>query len=253
MVFGYVLGFYLFKILNNWVCIYIFGYMFGFIYYLYYCKNRFKESFSKTPLFHDTNKRFLILSGSSLIKQITTYADRFILYPLMGGEKVAIYYASTIIAKCIALAVNPLNSLILSYLNISNKANRKYLVITLLCGSIICFSGYWLCLIISKPLLDILYPQYVNEALKLIKITTCTAMLDTLVYFSNPFLLKIFKPSFQIMLNLVSILIYGLSALFLLPSNGVVGICYSALISSIIKVSIILLISLTKVGNILLS
>ena len=68
------------------------------------------------------------------MNSIVKYADRLILYPLLGGVAVSIYYSATIISKLISLAVTPLSTVILSYFSKMESLKRRTFYVMLSVG-----------------------------------------------------------------------------------------------------------------------
>lgn len=243
---GYFCGYLIYKLTGAWQFIYILGYGFGSIFCGIVVGKLYRESKKITPLFKKTNRQILELSSSSFIKQLITYADRLILYPILGGELVGIYYSATLVGKIISLSTNPLNSFILSYISKSKNSVRKYLMKILLFSLVLCFALYWICLIISKPILLILYPQYYEGAMSIIYITLLSAMIETVISIITPFALKVFDTSLQVFISIISTVIYFLSAAILLIDYKLLGFSISVLLSSITKIGIIFWVSIIQ-------
>ena len=244
MGIGYFSGYSIYKLTGLWQYIYIFGYGFGGIFCGIIIGKFYKEPVKSTSLFKKTNKQILELSSSSFIKQLITYADRLILYPILGGELVAIYYAATLVGKIVSLFTNPLNSLLLSYISKPQNGIRKYLIKILIFSSGICFLLYWLCFLLSKPILLILYPQYCNAAMSIIHITLLSAMIEVVICIITPFTLKVFNTSLQVIVSIISTLVYFIAMFALLKTYKLIGFSIAVLLSSITKISIITFFSL---------
>lgn len=56
----------------------------------------------------------LFIAG--LISRLINYADKLLIYPVLGGEEVAVYYAASIIGKMISMLISPISNVVLSYL-----------------------------------------------------------------------------------------------------------------------------------------
>lgn len=241
---GYCIGFLIYRLTGLWQFIYIFGYGFGAIFCGIIIGKFYKEPIRSTFLFRKTNKQILELSTSSFIKQLITYADRLILYPILGGELVAIYYAATLVGKVISLFINPLNSLLLSYISPPKSGVRQYLIKILLISSGICFGMYWLCLLMSKPILLILYPQYCDAAMSIIHITLLSSMIEVVICIITPFTLKVFNTSLQVTISIISTVIYFIAMFACLKAYKLIGFSIAVLLSSIAKITIIIFVSL---------
>ena len=244
MAIGYFCGYLIYKLNGQWQFIYILGYGAGGLFCGVIIGKLYRESCICTLLFKKTNQQIIELSSSSFIKQLITYADRLILYPILGGELVAVYYAATLIGKMFSICTNPLNSLLLSYITKPKRGIRNYLMKIIFYSSALCFCVYWLCLIISKPVLLILYPQYYEAALSIIHITLLSAMVEVVISIVTPFTLKIFNTSLQVLVSIISTIVYFVSAVILLEKYSLIGFSIAVLLSSITKISIFILASL---------
>lgn len=244
MGIGYLSGYIIYKITGAWQFIYILGYGIGGIFCGFIIGKFHKESIKNTLLFRKTNIQILELSGSSFIKQLITYADRLILYPILGGELVAVYYAATLIGKMVSLFTNPLNSLLLSYISKPKGGIKKYLIRILIFSSTICFCMYWLCLMISKPILLLLYPEYYEGAMSIIHITLSSAMIEVVICVMTPFILKAFNTSVQVFISFISTLVYFMAVFIFLENYKLIGFSIAVLLSSITKIGIIIYVSI---------
>jgi O-antigen/teichoic acid export membrane protein len=234
LMIGYGIGLLLFLITGYWQFIYLFGFSISFFYV--FCKTDIlREPFKRTELFRFTATQTLFLLISGLLLGIATYIDRLLLYPALGGVAVTIYYISTILGKTISLVIQPISGVFLSYLAHKKKVNNKSVYVMLCVSLLIGSLGYVITILISKPLLTLLYPQYVIEALNYIHVTTLTIIITIISDMLSPLVLKFCDLKWQIVINgtYLSVLIF--LSLFLLDSYGLMGFCVGLLIASIIK------------------
>ena len=241
MVIGYVFGYFIYYITEYWQFIYLVGYGVSLIYIMHYC-NLWKEKFSITPFFKFTSIQTILLSISVLFSRVITYADKMLLYPMLGGVAVSIYFVATLFGKIISIAITPINSVVLTYLAKKEKKNDNIFKRTLLIGSGICIIGYILCLILSRPVLGFLYPQYIKDAMSYIFITTATSILGALIGLVNPFIMKYFDMKWQIIVNGSISAIYIVICMVLFHFFGLLGFCIGALFTNILKFVFMLII-----------
>src|SRR5699024_2779594 len=116
MVMGYILGFILFKLFDEWSLIYFTSSIMSLIYILYKTK-LINEPFKKTIKFNSVRFETFILLASVLLNSATVYLDKVMLLPLLGGSAVTIYYIASIMGKTFSLILNPISNVILSYLS----------------------------------------------------------------------------------------------------------------------------------------
>ena len=100
---------------------------------------------------------------------------------------------------------------------------------------------------ISKPLLNILYPQYVLKSMQIIKITTLSGILQIVISTINPFLLKFCGMKWQVRINIITLVCYFLISVVGLHTFGLWGFCMGVVFTNIIK--IIVMISIFYFGK----
>ena len=233
-VVGYGIGYVLFLWLRKWHLIYITGYLVSLIYIFLRC-DLWREPLKITPLFRNTTWQSVLLFVSSLLTRVITYADKILIYPLLGGAVVSVYYAATVFGKVIALAITPINAVALTYLAKIRRKTDDMFRTTLFIGAAVCAVGYVVCVVISRPILTLLYPQYVDEAMRYIPVTTGTTVLFALISIINPFILKFFDMKWQIAINGGTALIYVVICISLLSVWGLYGFCIGTLVTNVFK------------------
>ena len=248
MSVGYILGFVLFSFTHIWEFVFLLGYLFPCI----YCTlktNLLKELPQKTILYQTVQKDAYSLVFSSIIRNLTHYADKLVLYPLMGGTAVSIYYTATILGKITGMLTGPINSVFLSYIARWDKSRANVFSKVLLIGLVICSAGYVVVLLIAKPVLGFLFPQWLDAVMKLMPLTTVTVMLGVLVSVLNPFVLKFCKLQWLVIINIISSVVYFGSALVLWHYLGLEGFCIGTIIGLIVRLSIMICVYFRSVGK----
>ena len=242
-VAGYCLGYVIYRFIGQWQFIYLTGYIVSLVYIFMHC-SIWREKFRITPLFKDTTWQSALLLASNLLNRVITYADKILIYPILGGEVVSVYYAATIFGKIVSLIITPVNSVVLTYLSKLKKKQDTMFKTAFLIGICVCFIGYVCCIAISRPVLGIIYPQYVNDAMQYIYITTGTTVLYALISIVNPFILKYFPMKWQIAINGGTALFYVALCMTLLHFFGLYGFCIGALMTNLFKLIFMLFIYL---------
>lgn len=233
-VIGYGVGYGLYIITDQWQLIYLCGYTFGLIYIFLRC-NLWKEPLKFTRLFKNVTIQAVLLLVAGILMRMTVYADKLLLYPLIGGNDVSVYYVATFFGKIVALVVTPVTSVLLTYLTKEKEKQESVFVKTIKVGTVICILGYLGCILLSRPILGFLYPQYVDDAMNYIFITSATTVIYTMITIVNPFILKFYDMWWQIAINAVSVVTYVVLSIGLLKLFGLMGFCFGAMISNIIK------------------
>lgn len=248
LTIGYLIGFLVFIVFPKWQLIYIVGYLFS-ISFILNKTNLHKEKLIKTKKFNKISKDCLQLMFSNIISRSITYADKLIIYPILGGSVVSVYYAASIFSKITNLALSPITSVILGYVS-KLKSNKSSLFnMTLLLSSFILIIGSFFCYLISKPVLNFIYPQYVNEAVKYVPIVLISMIFATQAHILNPFILKFYKMKWQIIINGVSLIFYLVISIFLLKKFKLYGFCFGVLFTNLLKLILILCLYYYKKGG----
>lgn len=240
-VIGFGIGFVVFLIVGYWEIIYLTGFAFSLLFV--FSKTRIlKEQMKRTVLMKETTLKTFFLLISGLLLGTSIYVDRLLLYSLLGGMTVSIYYTATILGKTISLVIQPIAGVILSYLAQLDKINNKNIYIILSTSLLTGVIGYCATIFISKPMLTLLYPQYVNESLKYISIATLGIVVSIVNGMINPVVLRFCHSKWQIIINGSYLLFYIILSLYLLNIFGLMGIFIGILIANIIKLIMTLMI-----------
>ena len=236
---GYLIGFLIFRISGAWEFIFLIGYLFSCI----FCEVKtqlLREPVRKTMLFPAIQKDAYSLIVAAIINNLINYADKLILYPLMGGTAVSIYYTATILGKITGMLTGPINSVILSYISRWDKSKASIFSKVLLLGVVVVSAGYICTLLVAKPVIGFLFPQWLNEVIEIIPLTTVTIMLTVLVSFLQPFVMKYCKLQWQIGISALGSGAYFLCALLLWTVMGLKGFCIGTIVGAVVKLIIMI-------------
>ncbi len=242
---GYLAGLVLFYIIGWWQLVYLVGSASSLIYIVKNTK-LLKESYKRTPLFKPTLYKSTILFIAGFTGTALSYADKLLLYPLLGPAAVSIYYSATIIGKMISMGITPISGVMLSYLARIDKVKQKSFLLLLAGTFLIGIVGYFICVLISKPLLHLLYPAWAEESLKLIYITVATAVVGAMSSVIKPLVLRFNSINWQIVLSTVNLAIYLICAFIFYNLYGLIGFCIGILISALINLFLLIIIFLSS-------
>lgn len=245
---GYGIGCILFYLTDKWEWTYIMGYCAALTYILAK-SDLWKEKLCFTPLFKETLKNTLLLLASGILYSLLNYADKLIIYPLIGAEAVSIYYIASIFGKIVSMAVSPLNSLMLSYLAKWEKISLKFVGFLVILSGIVVAIGYGMCMVLAHPVLKLLYPQYVEQAMLYMPITSLIAMATMLVSVYYPFILKFCEMKWQVVIDGVALVFYVIFCVFFFRLYGMYGFCVGVLLAFAIKFLVMLIILIKGVKN----
>ena len=235
MALGYALGYVLFYLIGFWQLIILMGQLFALIYTLI-VTDIYKEPFSSSQLLQEVKADLTYYSGAIFLSRGISYSDRIILYPLFGGELVAVYYVSSLIGKMISMAFAPLNTVVLTYIAKSNSKPRAVFTKLLLLGIVACAVGVLLIMIIGKPILSILYPAFVDEAMVYLPYTSAAALVYALNSILNTYIERYYAMSWQLKVNVVIAILYVIVAYLSFMRFGLFGFCAGLLMVNVIRI-----------------
>lgn len=245
---GFIIGYGLFIFTKKWEFIFVFGYGFSVLFCLLTLKNN--KIGNKTEYYSVISKDCSALIFPSIINGAIGYADKLVLYPLLGGLEVSIYYVATLIGKVTSIISGAIREVTLSYLSRTNKNKKKLVVLILVCGIPLVCIAYAVILIFSRFIISFLYPQWVEQVIKLIPITTIAAMVEVLNNVIYPFSLKNCDRKWQIVFSVTSALAYFISSLLLMKLYGIYGFCIGNVIGQLVKLLLMIFVYFNNVNNI---
>ncbi len=134
---GYLIGFGLFYVTDKWQFVFIISFALETLFCIIKT-DLFKEPFHWTKLICETNKTFINLGVANLLSRSLTYVDKLLLYPLLGGTAVSVYYTANIFGKLIIMTVEPITNVILSYLSKERTVSKKIWKVTIPLAGVSC-------------------------------------------------------------------------------------------------------------------
>ncbi|MDM5209487.1 lipopolysaccharide biosynthesis protein [Cytobacillus kochii] len=245
---GYLFGLAIFFWIGYWQFIYVFGASFSLI-YIIKKSDLIRERFSRTEMFNKTANKSVVLFFSVFMKTVLTYADKLLLFPLLGPAAVSIYYSSTLMGKIASMVVTPISGVMLSYLTKMEKMKLRDFFSILFLGTIVGIMGYFLIIFISEPILNILYPAWATESLKLIYLTTATAIIGVITSIINPIILRFNHINWQLIINIINLIVYIIFVFIFYSEYGLMGFCLGMLLASIVKLFIMVLVFVVNYRN----
>lgn len=238
---GFLVGYILFCHTYIWEFIFLFGYLFCCVYCIVKTP-LLHEPCRKTILYHAVKTDFFNLIIASVIGNLTSYADKLILYPLMGGLAVSVYYTASILGKITSMLTGPINGVVLSYITRWDKGKANIFSKVLAIGLIISIFGYLVALFLARPILGLLFPQWLEPVMEIIPLTTFTVMLGVLSTILQPFVLKYCNLRWQTVISAIGSIIYFSSALLFWKFAGLKGFCIGTIIGVFVKLLMMIII-----------
>ena len=241
---GYIVGYFVYLLTGFWEYVFLIGYGFSVIHCILHirldCNN------SKTELYLATTRDCKMLLLPSIINGIVSYADKLLLYPLIGGTEVSIYYVATLIGKITSIVAGSFKDVVLSYISKNNINNKNLVAKIMTISAFIVCCAYFVIVIVSNPIINLLYPQWLSEVMVYIPITSMTAMADVMASVIYPFTLKNCDSKWQVVFSLASGLAYFSTSLVLLNAYGLIGFCIGNVIGQVVKIITMIFIYFNK-------
>lgn len=237
---GFIIGLFVFRFTGVWQSVFIFGFLFSSCFTILKT-GMLKEQPRKTILYDTVNRDVNLYTVATFSNSSMSYADKLVLYPLMGGHVVSIYYTATILGKIVSMVSGPITSVILSYISKWEKGKKNIFSKVLFLGGVLAVVGYFITMLISRPVIQLLFPQWLGEVMVYLPITTVAIVIQTLNSFLNPFVLKFYDIKWQIVINIISVFSYFLGALLLWNFFGMIGFCVGTVIGHATKTIIMIL------------
>lgn len=175
---------------------------------------------------------FSDLGMMSLLANLMVYFDKLVMYPLLGPSAVAVYFAANSMSKAINLIVNPLYSVVLSWLLTSRNsdkeviidATKKLNIIVVLAATVISWP-------ISYVALKLLYPQYFLAALPMLWPICASVGFGVSNSFLKGVLLKYYESRKLLISNISFFVVFILLAIPLSKWIGIIGFVYANLLA----------------------
>lgn len=177
--------------------------------------------------------KFIDLGFISLLINGMVYFDKFLIYPILGTMAVATYYATTTMSKMISLIINPLYSVILSWIKVDTNKN-KIIKFTIKMGISIVLIVFILSLPLTYFAIKTLYIQYLEQSKELI-IPVCIGIaFYTSSSLMKAVLLKYIKSKRMVKTYLIYLALFIIIAIPASKIYGLSGFAYANMISKIV-------------------
>lgn len=243
LVTGYICGLFFNIWGGSWIFVFLVGQLFATLYDLF-ATDIWKDTYRVDNDFKKVFIAILTLSIASLIASISTYFDKLLLFPKLGGGAVAIFATTAIIAKIVPNTTGALGNVLLSYfVKMKKFSNRRYMMFILVI-LILTIIGYIFSYFLSIYFLEYFYPQIYLDCLVILKPVIIIYMSQVFVTLLFPYILCYCQLNIQIVLQSVRLGLYLLFTLPLMYFYGLNGFTYGVLIASLGYVIIMILIGL---------
>ena len=236
---GYIIGMQLSKAIGIWQVSFLTGELAGAV-YIFFKNKIIKESLKITSLFKPTTTTYLSMVLLLMLRNITVYADRLLIYPMLGGNEVAVYYTSVFFGKTIGTIATPIAGVILSHYSKKTVITRQDFWARNVYVFLLSLSFIALILMLGRPITAIFYPTLIDQALPYLNL----ANLAAIIFFSSvmiyPAIIKFCNIRGQLILQGITVVIYILTSYILIKKFELIGFCYAMLITSTLNLIMLL-------------
>lgn len=242
---GYIVGYVLFRASGCWGIILFAGQLVSLVLILLRT-DLWKDPTSRTELYYKVRSDVAHFSAAAFLSRCISYSDRVLLYPMIGGHLVSIYYVSTLIGKMLSMVITPLNTVLLSYISRGRSKPVKLFRLLLFSGLALALAGFIVVMIVAEPVLRVLYPQFVEEAMVYLPISSAAALVYSVSTVVNSFLVRFYDMSWQTRINALLLGVYVITAYSGYMLGGLMGFCIGYLSVNILQLLIIVGVFLFK-------
>lgn len=194
------------------------------------------EPFKITSYFGESIRSYVMLITGGLLSNLTTYLDRFVVYPILGASSVASFFVATYFSKSISLIFAPIMSVLLSYIT-QNKI-RLTKIVYLFINLIILISSVLVvlfCVSFGAWITELLFPGLYADAEPYILLASIGTVISIACGFNNVVVLAVASPVWQTVIPLMCLLVYLLLAISLSFVFGLMGMCIALILSGALR------------------
>lgn len=199
-----------------------------------------KEPRVRTKQLWKTSVSYMKLLGAATISSVGDNLDKMLIFSMLGAASVSVFHAASVFTKIVSLMVTPINSVVLTYLSKKKTISLKNIALVVGAAATVGLVGYGLCLLIARPVIGLLYREYLNEAIRYVFLTSACTMLRLGYDMLRPFVQMFKDLSWEIAGNIVTVISYISLALLLVPKMGIMGMCISYVAGGILRILLVL-------------
>lgn len=192
----------------------------------------YREPLARTPLFGETSRKLVILMLSGLVGNVLLYADRMIIYPTLGAESVSYYSVASFFGKSAGIVMTPISGVLLGYFAQKSFAASKKLFTLVNALSVGCLGLFAVaCYLLAPWFTRLLYPTLFQQAAPYIMLANWGAILSIAGNMAQPMILKSCSTKWILLVQVLYGAVYLLAASLLMPSHGLTGFCWAAILA----------------------
>jgi len=243
---GYVIAAPLFATATLWPAVFLVAEGAGLA-YVFKTTRFYREPPARTPLMGETAKKLGAFILAGLVGNLLMYADRMILYPILGAESVSYYSTASFFGKSASIVMVPIAGVLLSYFSQKGFTASKKLFAIVNGASLVCLGIFLVgCWIAAPWFTELLYPTLYEQSVPYIMLANIGAAISIAGNMANPMILKCCSTRWILITQLIYAAAYLLSSMYLLPLYGLLGFCWATIFSNTVRLLTLYMIGFCK-------
>ena len=223
---GIILGLFLFNYIHEIYIVLFIPELISIIYALFNC-DLIKMGLNKTTEIKSTIKKYIGLGTISLLNNIMNYCDSILIYPILGAQQVAVYYAVNSVSNITSLLTNPMSSVILSWIsNAKDEKKNKIFKITLSINIPLIIIVTLITIPLTYLSMFVLYKQYLSGITILVILISISTAFGTAGAFTKTILIKYTKTANLVGIYLMYFIVLSILGIILSKIYSLIRICF---------------------------
>ena len=195
-----------------------------------------REPCCRTPLFPETAKKAVVFMLSNLVGNLLMYADRMLIYPVLGPESVSYYSTAAFFGKSAGIVMTPIAGVLLGYFAQKNFRASRRLFLLVNGVSVTCLLIFFLgCCLFAPWFTKLLYPTLYDASAPYILLANLGAVVSIAGNMAQPMILKCCSTRWILTIQLLYGGTYLLLAMTLLPAYGLYGFCWATILANAVR------------------
>lgn len=239
---GYLVGILILLYCSFWTIPFLTAQIIQAIYVFHYGKLQ-EEAFGVSERLPEILGKLIILVLTALSGNIMAYLDRFIIFPLLGGDAVSNYSVASYFGKALGIMMTPIAGVLLGYYSQKGYQinGRSFWAI----NAAAMFIGV-LFIAFSVPTAPIFtrffYPTVYSGARNLILVANVAATIGVVCSMTQVAILKFAPTWLQMVKELAYGFVYMGAGLVLIERYGLLGFCIAAILANTAKLLVLYII-----------
>lgn len=223
---GIILGLFLFNYIHEIYIVLFIPELISIIYALFNC-DLIKMGLNKTTEIKSTIKKYIGLGTISLLNNIMNYCDSILIYPILGAQQVAVYYAVNSVSNITSLLTNPMSSVILSWIsNAKDEKKNKIFKITLSINIPLIIIVTLITIPLTYLSMFVLYKQYLSGITILVILISISTAFGTAGAFTKTILIKYTKTANLVGIYIMYFIVLSILGIILSKIYSLIRICF---------------------------